>query len=253
MSSSENEQSQYPTKSQVKNGKTYDTTFMPHKYHQKNDNPAAETALWTGSHPQTPTKAMKLKICTEINKTAGTLPELIEECKTGNMLWERQMSKMSKRSLERYQTYFKSNSDKYIGLKTWCKDHAKTDADATQRFFYGLNEEHYGIWPIFEEYNVIYRKLVAKAHQNRSVSWMQQNMRFILKNKTLMKLLKPLMKNQEWELLKLAKISEKYVRDVMVGLFVCLFLTLFVYLLHSILCIRNDTILNSTVLSVNER
>ena len=101
-------------------------------------------------------------------------------------------------------------------LTKYILTHSKSHCEAKKRFRYNPDKPHYEVFPIWEQFHVLYYNLVAEANESRSVSFMQSNMRHVYKNVRIMSLLKQVMSNDEWQLLKICKFSRPYVYHVMV-------------------------------------
>jgi len=193
-------------------------TFQKNKYKQRKGcakiigyNPPQSTKY-------TPSLYNKYHILSAWHNFKGNISEFKGQhsAATDSKAWPSHVRKITKRSWKRYRHKCYKGS---VGMKQLTKyilTHSKSHCEAKKRFRYNPDKPHYGVFPIWEQFHVLYYNLVAEANESRSVSFMQSNMRHVYKNVRIMSLLKQVMSNDEWQLLKICKFSRPYVYHVMV-------------------------------------
>ncbi len=126
------------------------------------------------------------------------------------------INKLSESAWRRYQHQFTPNSAKYKILKEYVDTNPERETKRKKRFKVDPRKVSYGIWPVFEKFLVNYRYNVATEYQWRSIDWLKNEGKRILKNKRLMQFLRKLMDEKERQSLNLALCTRGYIRKIVV-------------------------------------
>jgi len=214
-----NNQANYQAKFITRNGRRYNITFMDNQLKKRNNPPNTILAKYpkTGSKVTPPLWYKKILI-DKLHSRTGSVKDMRNECKDDRNGYKKYLAEMALQSLQRYCADYKKGSGPYLQLEKYIAEHTITQLLNEKRFYFPPNEVHYGLMPILEEYIVTYRNIIAQSSQNRSRIWMKDNMKFILSNSRLKKLLIPLMKPTERKLLPHLKISYSFIQDIQVWL-----------------------------------
>ena len=213
----EDEDDKYQEIVKIKNGRVYNTTFIS-RHLQSRNNPAQTI---TAHIPRSCTKTTpplwyKKILIDKLHSRTGSIAEFKRKHTGDRNGYSKYLATMSVETLKNYCKDYKKTSDNYLQLEKFVNEHTQTELLNKYRFYFSPNEEKYGLFPILEEYIVTFRNYIAQSSQFRSKDWMQQNLRFILNNKRLLDLLKPLMKSTELNLLPNLKVSRKFIYRIQV-------------------------------------
>ena len=169
----------------------------------------------------TPSKWEKLKIIRLKNKyyretQKPTLRRFITKyrnCRSGSKKW---INKLKYRTWTEYHQEFKPGSKKYKLLKKFNKKYKNKRIKETKRFYRHPFKANYGVCPVFEEYLVHFREIVGREYEWRSVTWLISEAKRFIQNKRIIRLLSPFMTNQERKIIKLLKVTRRYIYLLMV-------------------------------------
>eukprot|EP01083_Nonionella_stella_P168540 569331_1 len=128
--------------------------------------------------------------------------------------WQGSIRKLSIHTLQKYKQNFGQNSANFKKLERYIKNNSLKRTLMCQRFYVDPEKTHYGVAPIFEEYLVLYREVVANEYHWRSIRWMVWQGKRILNNDLLVGILRQFMSNQEWSLMPLLVCTESYIRKL---------------------------------------
>ncbi len=200
----------------------YDVTYLPNKYKKRKNPGIAETAHWPRRGKKvTPDKLSKFRIIGKLHRYWARSPNpslkrfqrKYRNRHSGHCSY---ISRLSLPALRRYQANFKEGSEDYEKLKKYCFETRHTVCKNKKRFYVDPDSTTYGLLPIFEEYLVSYRKVVATEYEWRSVDWFTSEGQRILKNVKLMGLLRPFMGADEKQFIEKLKCQRAYINKIVV-------------------------------------
>ena len=203
----------------------WDITFLDNKLKTRTNPGVYEQAKHTGIKRCTPNKLTKWKIINlwhKYEETRGpqaTLKRFRRKYRnkySGAKSW---INKISKFTWHRYCSEFKVDSEKFKKLEKYVKKTKEKISKKKKRFYRDPELEHCGVFPIFEEYLIKYRQLIATEYNWRSVAWMVKEAKRIRKNKKLFKLIKYLMSEQEKKCTRYLKCTRQYIHRIAVCFF----------------------------------
>ena len=169
----------------------------------------------------TPDKFSKYKIIKDYHNylrlhNAPTIKKFLQHYSNHFRGYTSFINKLSYSAWRRYSAKFKPGSQNFAKLEKYIQTHSEKQTSKHKRFYTDPEEPSYGLLPIFEEFLIEYRKIVASESQWRSIKWFVFEGKRILQNERLMSLLKPFMSQQERKLLKIVICSRSYIKNVIV-------------------------------------
>ncbi len=194
------------------------TTFLNNKFKRKKGGPKIVGYKPARSSKFTPSLWNKYHILTALHNSKQSLAAFKRKHRGARCDWASKVREITTRSWKRYRLKCGPDSPRMKQLAQYIKSHSKIHCQSKQRFRKNPEKPWFGILPIWEQFHCLYYQLVADANETRSVKFMQTNMKHVYQNVRVMSLLKEVMSDQEWQLLKIVKFSRGYVYHVMVCL-----------------------------------
>ncbi len=205
----------------ITNGGQYDISFLQNSY-KKRKNRGCVHPKWPRSCTKTtPDKLSLYKIIKKLHKFKGSIPKFRDKYKNYHTGYKRYISKIRYHTWMHYSADYKIGSAKFEQLKKYIKNNKAKTSKRKKRFYLDPEIASFGLFPKFEKYLVLFREVVANEYEWRSIQWFRNEGKRILKNPRLLKLLKPLMKKQEWQLLPEFKCTRSYINNVVV-IYICM-------------------------------
>ncbi len=213
---------EYQRKLITRNRVQYDTTFMDNKY-KKRQHPGVfvQPKVPPTCSRNTPDKRCKLRMIEKyhrFNKKHKSVANVkgfrrhYDKHRYGASGW---INKVSTRTWYRYSRDFRPNSAAYKRLKKFVARDNRT-SKRTKRFYVDPEQGSFGVLPIFEDYLVVFRRIVATEYQWRSINWLMSEAQRILNNIKVMDLIKPMMSTHELGLLPRLKCTRTYINNIVV-------------------------------------
>ena len=131
------------------------------------------------------------------------------------------INKVSCKTIQRYTNDFHIDSENFKQLEKYIKKYPQKRTRQKKRFYQDPDLIYYGVCPIFEEFAVYFREMVAKEYGWRTVTWLISEMKRFQKHTLIMDLISVFMEPQERRLIPKLMITRKYIGTIMVCYFQC--------------------------------
>ncbi len=220
--STDSESSSVSQKIIFRRDRRYNVTYLPNRFKTRQNPGFATAAHWPRTGKKvTPDKLSKLRIIDKLHRywqRPGrlSLKKFQRKYRNRHSGHCSYISRLSLRAFRRYQANFKEGSVKYQELKDYCKNTRHKLCRQKKRFYVDPAGPTLGLLPIFEEFLVDYRKVVATEYEWRSVKWFTSEAKRILKNVKLIGLLKPFMGLNEKKFIRKLKCDRSYINKIVV-------------------------------------
>ncbi len=210
----------------TKNNIKHDVSFLRPEYKSRKGR-GSVCPLWPRTCTKTtPDKFSLYKIIKKLHKYQNSnrkkknISKFVQKYRNYHSGYKRYISKIKLSTWTKYSAQYKIGSAKYETLKKYIKKNKAKTAKRKKRFYLDPDIKSFGLFRVFEEYLVKFREVVANEYEWRSLRWLRNEGKRILKNERLLGLLKPFMERQEWRLLRELKCSRNYISNIVVILYI---------------------------------